>query len=438
MFAFLFLSFIFSCSAPPEQRQDPLASGKSAAPQTSFPISLEHLSESQYPDDPDLVNRAPEYDTDLLGAANLAMTSDSTFDLEIQLPNNGKIAFSSLDLDLWIPTIPDRIRGDEYLSLLAVVNQEWNRNQVAFRGKEFITTDPSITRVDIARNCLNAYLWEVIAYTTEAGNELPLSHGWFNFPKTPYHAFFERRNGLPFAQFSSYLENWKDPANEPIDRAKLRTVIHRIPTRSTDHSNVAYPLTGERARKRKEVLHPVAFGTMHDLCSDQTTFATFSPPGIYVRADPRHTQLGRFDHLVSASMHRVEVAGANDGLVEIDLLYADADGKRRTHFVVGGFDPSTLPVLPEKEANSAWASSMGFGNHPFYESYAQHLAQDTRTSPYYAFLTDGDGNWLDSHAVGIDGPLLHFTDDARHGLNVWLLSFERHALVGHVVLEEER
>lgn len=39
------------------------------------------------------------------------------------------------------------------------------------------------------------------------------------------------------------------------------------------------------------------------------------------------------------------------------------------------------------------------------------------------------------HAVGIDGPLLHFSDPDRRTLHVWLLSFERHALVGHVVIE---
>lgn len=424
----ILLLTIFSCSTPPEQNS------QGTAP-AAYLVSLKHLSESQYPDDPDIGNRASNYDPDLLGEEELSMTSDSTFDLEVALPNNGKITFSSLDLGQWIPTIPERVRGDKYLSLLAVVNQEWNRIQVAFRGTEFSTTDPAITRVDIARNCLNAYLWEVIAYTTEDGRELPLSHGWFEFPKPPYQALFERRNDAPFATYATYLENWKDPAHEPIDRTELRLVIDSIPCRSADLSNVPYPLSGERARKRKEVVSPVAFKTMHDLCSDQTSFATFSPPGIYVCADPRHTELGRFDHLVSASMHRVKVAGATDGLVEIDLLYEDFEGMRRTHFVVGGFDPSTLPVLPEQDANSGWASSMGFGNHPFYESYSQHLAQDTRTSPYYAFLTDGAGNWMDSHAVGIDGPLMHFTDDARHSLNVWLLSFERHALVGHVVIE---
>jgi len=74
---------------------------------------------------------------------------------------------------------------------------------------------------------------------------------------------------------------------------------------------------------------------------------------------------------------------------------------------------------------------MGIGNHSFYESYSEHLSYKTKESPYYAILTDDDDHWLDSHKIGIDGPVLHFTDEDRTTLHVWLLSFERHALVGH-------
>jgi len=46
---------------------------------------------------------------------------------------------------------------------------------------------------------------------------------------------------------------------------------------------------------------------------------------------------------------------------------------------------------------------------------------------------DDEGKWLDSHEIGIDGPLLHLSEDGET-LHVWLLSFERHALVGHYSL----
>ena len=74
---------------------------------------------------------------------------------------------------------------------------------------------------------------------------------------------------------------------------------------------------------------------------------------------------------------------------------------------------------------------MGIGNHPFYEDCNSHCQLSSKENPYFGVLLDNEGNWLDSHAVGIDGPLLHLDKNNPNILHVWLLSFERHALVGH-------
>ena len=50
-------------------------------------------------------------------------------------------------------------------------------------------------------------------------------------------------------------------------------------------------------------------------------------------------------------------------------------------------------------------------------------------------LLDENGKWLDSHTIGIDGPLLHLDENDPTLLHVWLLSFERHALVGHYTIQ---
>jgi hypothetical protein len=74
---------------------------------------------------------------------------------------------------------------------------------------------------------------------------------------------------------------------------------------------------------------------------------------------------------------------------------------------------------------------MGLGNHPFYEDCKAHDECCSKRNPYFGVLLDSQGNWLDSHKIGIDGPLLHIDDKNENILHVWLLSFERHALVGH-------
>ena len=78
---------------------------------------------------------------------------------------------------------------------------------------------------------------------------------------------------------------------------------------------------------------------------------------------------------------------------------------------------------------------MGFSNHTFYEGYADHLAWHSNANPYYAYLADENGNWLDSHQVGIDGPVMYWDVDRPQVLHIWLLSFERHAFVGHYTVE---
>ena len=80
---------------------------------------------------------------------------------------------------------------------------------------------------------------------------------------------------------------------------------------------------------------------------------------------------------------------------------------------------------------------MGIGNHPFYEDYASHEDQCSLTNPNFGLLLDENGKWLDSHSIGIDGPLLHLDKDDPTKLHVWILSFERHALIAHYVLNLE-
>ncbi|MGB0137863.1 MAG: hypothetical protein ACPF83_11560, partial [Flavobacteriales bacterium] len=85
--------------------------------------------------------------------------------------------------------------------------------------------------------------------------------------------------------------------------------------------------------------------------------------------------------------------------------------------------------------NKGFRMSMGIGNHPFYETAEEHEAMRASENPYFGLLLDDQGRWLDSHTVGIDGPLIHRDMDRPNALHIWLLSFERHALVGHYLLE---
>jgi len=46
-------------------------------------------------------------------------------------------------------------------------------------------------------------------------------------------------------------------------------------------------------------------------------------------------------------------------------------------------------------------------------------------------LLEEKGKWLDSHKLGVDGTIFHFSDNDKKTLHLWLLSFECHSLVGN-------
>ena len=58
-------------------------------------------------------------------------------------------------------------------------------------------------------------------------------------------------------------------------------------------------------------------------------------------------------------------------------------------------------------------------------------------SPYVSVLLDADDKWIDHHTLGIDGPVMHWDDQDPDVLHVYLLSYERHSLVGHFLVSTQ-
>jgi len=409
-----------------------LAENKSEA---YFSIKIEEKNDIEYPDNPEIGYRSDKYQNDLFQESRFLKKAGLLFDFVVHLKGGTSLTIDNIDFSEWIPTIPTHIKGNEYLSYLSVVNQEWNRNQVSFDHNQFTTTNHDITRVDIARNCLNTGLWEIILYRKENRRELPVGHGWFNFPQEEYERLFQIKNNIPFDHYRQYLTHWVDPENQVLDKSKLRKIVKKIPVEFQDLSDHPYPLTGEREMKFKEIIFPTEFKSMRELQSDSTSFATFLPPGLYDRSDERKTELGRFYHIQSIVVNRVAIKSSNKNLSEIEMTFLDKERKRKTSFILGGIDLSALPSLSAQEVDKGWQNSMGFGNHPFYETYEYHQSLRTESNPYYAYLSNEKSEWMDSHKVGIDGPLMYFDNEDENSLHIWLLSFERHAFVGHYIVE---
>ena len=396
-------------------------------------LEIKQLTDGQYPDNPDIGYMASAYSYDYFSGGSLELTAQTkgTFTFKSSL---GDVILRDVDLEEYMPSAPLHLRSDAYLTELAVINQEWNRNQVKFQVGEFESNNSDIVRVDLARNCLNAYLWEVILYTNQEQKQLPLAHGWFDFPKDVYKNLFEQRNNLSYEDYRKSLENWIDPRTEKVNLDILRTVETQVPLLSFESFNEEmYPLEKARLKKRKEIIVPESFKSMKELQTDKTLLATFSPPGLYERSSPRKTDLGRLRMLSNIQVNDIKTATGQKSS-EIVLSFTD-QSKRETKLYFGGLEMKNFPSLKPEKANDGYKISMGFSNHTFYETYKEHWKWSALTSPYYGFFTNGKGEWLDSHKIGVDGPVFHW--DARNPnlLHLWLLSFERHAFVGHYTIE---
>lgn len=425
-----------SCNSESEQI------AKITAPQYS--AELTELSDEEYPDNPDVMVRHTKYVETEMNSIELFPNGEN-FDF-VFIPNNATddtVRMNNIAVMEFIPTVPNYAKGDDYMSLISIVNQEWNRNQVKWVGEDlakvtptdFVVNGEKITRIDIARNCLNAYLWELFFYSKEDGKDKVFYHGWFEFPRELYAELFDKRNHEKFEAYAAYLENWKNPPSEEIDLSKIRVEnAGRTELTFKDRSDEMYPLEGERKKKKIAIIYPETFTKMSDFHTDSATFATFSQPGFYNRQDPRHTELGRFKKLIKVEKLSTVVEGVENAFDEYSFLFERENGEQ-TLFIIGGIKTSSLPQLKVEDANSGTQFPMGIGNHPFYEDCNAHEHCCTKNNPYFGLLLDAEGKWLDSHTIGIDGPLLHLDAENPNILHVWLLSFERHALVGHYELD---
>jgi len=440
LFTIAFLGLVISCSNEPASDQQ-----VEAQKEPSNMATLTELSDAEYPDNPDVLVRHKKYTSSVMESIEF-VENGSKYDLVIYPTQEGDdtVRMNGIALMEFMPTIPNCAKGDKYMSLISVVNQEWNRNQVKWVGDALskalpqgcIVNGESITRIDIARNCLNSYLWELFFYSKEDGKDKVFYHGWFDFPEQLYKELFKKRNDQDFKGYAQYMEDWKDPANKKLDLAKIRTVVSsNEEVKFWSHNDEMYPLKGERLKKNIEIIYPEKYSKMSDFHTDSALFATFSIPGFYNREEPRTSQLGRFYELSNVTIN--EGRCEEDVISEFNMRFKRENGEI-TEFVFAGIDIASLPRLTVDEANSGNQYSMGIGNHPFYEDVASHEELSSKTNHYFGLLLDKDGNWLDSHTIGIDGPLLHLDAKNPNLLHVWLLSFERHALVGHYTIQLDK
>ncbi len=352
------------------------------------------------------------------------------------------IELRDVDVALFVTAVPPWIKTDLELTEIGLIDREWNRQQVQFvRNSPHVQVHEggdgfeqrALSRIDLARNCLNAGLWELLLFTKEDGEDRVYEHLWFTFPLGLYKQLFEEVNGLSYWSYWWKLEHWVDPSGTPIHLERLRTVEREWSVEAATQWNEPVAARGDQARKRKNILTPVA-ATYRDWYDKPLAFARFIPPGIYSRAHPRDTQLHYLAEVTGATMRRITMPAGPKPLIEIDLAFRSSQTGEATRLILGGLDLVTLPTASSKDYEHGWQVPLGIGNPSFFESYDVVVANPPIQRTFYGFHLDAQNRWLDHHAIGVDGPLLHWDADDPSLLHLYLLSYERHALLNHVVI----
>ncbi|MGQ0812783.1 MAG: hypothetical protein ACT4OO_16365 [Nitrospiraceae bacterium] len=405
-------------------------------------VELKAFTNAEYPEDPE--DRSHTFGNYPHGRLIIQQTGDTRFRFLIEPASARATTIELLDVDLahFVAAVPSWVKPDPDLTKVGLIDREWNRQQVRFRrdapnvqvhegGDGF--EQRALTHVDLARNCLNAGLWELLLFTTEDGEDRVYEHVWFTFPLGLYKNLFQQVNGLSYWDYWWSLEHWVDPSGTSIRLERLRRVEREWEVKAVARWDESPLWRGEQLMKRRNILTPRVY-VYRDWYTQPIQFASFIPPGRYSVQHPRDTQLHYLAEFTGGVLRQVHTPGGTQRYYEIELGFRDSRTGERTRLIVGGLDLNRLPVTSPDRYERGWQVPLGIGNPGFFESYEELLANSPLQRPFYGFHLDAQGRWIDHHAVGVDGPLLHWDADDPSRLHLYLLAYERHALLNHFLI----
>lgn len=405
-------------------------------------VPIREYSNEEYPEDP--ADRSVDYGK-YHGRQLVLFQKDTThfdFVFEPKHPHVAKVVFRNVDVSLMTPGLPDWAKEDSGLRRIALTDRQWNRQQVRFdpasshvevTGGDGFEKD-HLYSTELAKNCLNAGLWEVLLFVKEGNSKALYYQGWFTFPLGHYQNIFEHNTGLSYWDHWYYLEHWFDPAGTPVPMGKLRRVDAEREAPTTFDRSEKIIVAGEQLRKWRTTLaeNVVSWSDFYD--GRKVHFASFIPPGRYSVSHPRKNQYGRIDRFEKTILREIVSPASANPLHELELIFRSSKQEGVCRFFVSGFDLNALPQLPMPNYFKGMYMPMGIGVPPFFQSYEELQQQPPNKSPYVSVLLDADERWIDHHSVGIDGPVLHRDERDPDILHVYLLSYERHSLIAHFVV----
>ncbi|MCC6407811.1 MAG: hypothetical protein IT453_11635 [Planctomycetes bacterium] len=355
-----------------------------------------------------------------VGELTLSPRPDGKFDVVF---GDGSVRVDAVDLDLWIPRVPKLAKANPVLTRLALIQREFNRNEVR------LGPVAGLDDVRLANNCLKTGLWEAMFLVKEGDKQLLSFHGWFDPSRELYSQRFEAVNGMPFAPVAKDLENYPalDGFVVPLDA--LRKVVSKREVKLTNHLDETVVQLSEQKRKAKLLLNPgvKSYADFSKDAEQPIRTAVFAEPGYYDNSKPMTFDLRWLANTKGAELRRVSAGGTE--FDELEIVYSNGN-----RILIGDEKLASLPARttpPTGEAD-VLKLTFGIGTPDIYASRAereQELAADRAS--YLLFLGPGDKN-VDNHLGGVDRAYLWKEAGTPERLHVWLVGYERIALVSHL------
>lgn len=370
---------------------------------------------------------------------------NNQFDL-IFLPGNqesAKIFFKNINAGLMTPSVPEWVKNDENLTRIALTDRQWNRQQVIFKSPDFEVIGGDgiekhlIYEAHLAKNCLNAGFWEILLFSKKNNKKELVYQGWFTFPLGYYKAIFEHNTGFSYWRHASYLESWITPEGLELDLNQLRTVTRTYPLVLTQDIDEPIALDGEQVNKHKNIISNHSLNQFKDYMNNEVAFSTFIPPGIYQKNKPWKHEYWRIDHPISAVLQVVRTtAKPNQDLYELVIVYSDDEPNQNndSYFYVSGFDIKKLPRLDPKQYAKGKLFLMGVGTPPLKQTYTALLKNPPESDPIFSVFLNEKDEWINHHEAAIDGAILFIDKYKKNRLHMYVVSYERHAVVAHYII----
>lgn len=408
----------------------------------SMTVPIREYISSEYPEDP--ADRSPAHGSYQGRTLRLLKKDDTHFDFVFEPTEShvAKVVFKNVDVSRLTPSLPEWTKSDAGLRRIALTDRQWNRQQVKFDLKSDIEVTggdgfetENLFSAELAKNCLNAGLWEVLLFTKGTAGKTLYYQGWFTFPLGHYQQLFERNTGLKFNDHWYYMEHWFDPAGTVMHLDGLRRVTSEADAATKFDPAERLIFGGEQTRKRRTTTAPNVrtWGDFFD-GEHSVTFASFIPPGRYSSRHPHDNEFHRLDKFQKTIVRQIVSPATESPLLELELIFECRNRPGTCRFFVSGFDVAKLPQLPVADYANGLYMPMGIGIPPFFQSYADLQSQPPTTSPFFSVLLDDQNAWIDHHALGLDGPVLHRDATDPNLLHLSLLSYERHSLIAHFVI----